>query len=159
MDWKNPFRKGPKALDGPAAETGSRRCLAAWRCDRRQRGGQEEADAAARRRRARRADHRLVVDLRRREQEQRCNVKRQVADVSVDEMVNKNMAEKEWRAQSEAQMMSMDNNMRALAARAQRADQLEAQLAQSQAQAEHGGGGFRPTPNGCFRPTRTKTSS
>ena len=33
-----------------------------------------------------------------------------------------------------AQMMSMDNNMRALAARAQRADQLEAQLAQSQGQ-------------------------
>lgn len=54
----------------------------------------------------------------------------QVQGVSVDEMVNKNMAEKEWRAQSEAQMMSMDTNMRALAARAERADQLEAQLAQ-----------------------------
>ncbi len=54
----------------------------------------------------------------------------QVEGVSVDEMVNKNMAEKEWRAQSEAQMMSMDTNMRALAARAERADQLEAQLAQ-----------------------------
>lgn len=58
----------------------------------------------------------------------------QVEGVSVDDMVNKNMGEKEWRAQSEAQMMSMDTNMRSLAARAQRADQLEAQLAQSQAQ-------------------------
>ena len=48
--------------------------------------------------------------------------------VSVDEMVNKNMGEKERRAQSEAQMMSMDTNMRALAARAERADQLEQQL-------------------------------
>ncbi|AIT82697.1 TraB/VirB10 family protein [Novosphingobium pentaromativorans] len=55
-----------------------------------------------------------------------------VEGVSVDEMVNKNMAEKEWRAQSEAQMMSMDTNMRALAARAERADQLEAQLAREQ---------------------------
>lgn len=54
----------------------------------------------------------------------------EVENLSVDEMVNKNMAEKEWRAQSEAQMMSMDTNMRALAARAERADQLEAQLAQ-----------------------------
>ena len=58
---------------------------------------------------------------------------RQAAEgVSVDEMVNKNMAEKEWRAQSEAQMMSMNNNMRALAARAERADQLEQQLASAQ---------------------------
>lgn len=55
-----------------------------------------------------------------------------VEGISVDEMVNKNMAEKEWRAQSEAQMMSMDTNMRALAARAERADQLEAQLAREQ---------------------------
>ena len=55
-----------------------------------------------------------------------------VEGVSVDEMVNKNMAEKEWRAQSEAQMMSMDTNMRALAAQAERADQLEAQLAREQ---------------------------
>ncbi|MFX5555091.1 hypothetical protein ABTE11_22685, partial [Acinetobacter baumannii] len=23
MDWKNPFRKGPKALDGSAGETGA----------------------------------------------------------------------------------------------------------------------------------------
>lgn len=55
-----------------------------------------------------------------------------VEGVSVDEMVNKNMAEKEWRAQSEAQMMSMDTNMRALGARAERADQLEAQHAREQ---------------------------
>ena len=55
-----------------------------------------------------------------------------VEGVSVDEMVNKNMAEKEWRAQSEAQMMSMDTNMRALAARAERADQLEAQFTREQ---------------------------
>ena len=54
----------------------------------------------------------------------------EVEGVSVDEMVNKNMAEKEWRAQSEAQISAMDTNMRALAARAERADQLEAQLAQ-----------------------------
>lgn len=60
-------------------------------------------------------------------------VKEEAEGVSLDEMVNKNMAEKEWRAQSEAQMMSMDTNMRALAARAQRAEQLEAQLAQAQA--------------------------
>ena len=57
-------------------------------------------------------------------------IEEEVEGVSVDEMVNKNMAEKEWRAQSEAQMMSMDTNMRALASRAERADQLEAQLAQ-----------------------------
>ena len=58
---------------------------------------------------------------------------RQAAEgVSVDELVNKNMAEKEWRAQSEAQMMSMNNNMRALASRAERADQLEQQLAAAQ---------------------------
>ena len=58
---------------------------------------------------------------------------RQAAEgVSVDELVNKNMAEKEWRAQSEAQMMSMDTNMRALASRAERADQLEQQLAAAQ---------------------------
>lgn len=60
-------------------------------------------------------------------------VKAEAEGVSVDEMVNKNMAEKEWRAQSEAQMMAMNTNMRALAARAQRADQLEAQMAQAQA--------------------------
>ena len=42
----------------------------------------------------------------------------EVEGVSVDEMVNKNMAEKEWRAQSEAQISAMDTNMRALAARA-----------------------------------------
>ncbi len=63
----------------------------------------------------------------------------QVEGVSTDEMVNKNMAEKEWRAQSEAQMMSMDNNMRSLAQRAQRADQLEEQLARSQGSGGPGG--------------------
>lgn len=63
----------------------------------------------------------------------------QVDGVSTDEMVNKNMAEKEWRAQSEAQMMSMDNNMRSLAQRAQRADQLEEQLARAQGQGGSGG--------------------
>jgi conjugal transfer pilus assembly protein TraB len=87
------------------------------------------------------------------------SVKRQVADVSVDEMVNKNMAEKEWRAQSEAQMMSMDTNMRALAARAQRADQLEAQLPRVRQRRARLAAGCLPTPNGCCRPTRTKTSS
>ena len=60
------------------------------------------------------------------------NVEDAAKTVSVDEMVNRNMAEKEWRAQSEAQMASMDNNMRALAARAERADQLEQQLGSGQ---------------------------
>jgi conjugal transfer pilus assembly protein TraB len=64
-----------------------------------------------------------------------------VEGVSTDEMVNKNMAEKEWRAQSEAQMMSMDNNMRSLAARAARADQLEQQLANG----NRAGGGAIPS--------------
>lgn len=63
-----------------------------------------------------------------------------VEGVSTDEMVNKNMAEKEWRAQSEAQMASMDNNMRSLAARAARADQLEQQLANG----NRSGGGAIP---------------
>jgi conjugal transfer pilus assembly protein TraB len=67
---------------------------------------------------------------------------RQAAEgVSVDELVNKNMAEKEWRAQSEAQMMSMDTNMRALASRAERADQLEQQLAAAQGAGGGQGGG------------------
>lgn len=72
------------------------------------------------------------------------NVKRQVADVSVDEMVNKNMAEKEWRAQSEAQMMSMDNNMRALAACAQRADHLGSAARPKPGAREHRGRGTSP---------------
>ncbi len=69
------------------------------------------------------------------------NVEEAVANVSTDEMVNKNMGEKEWRAQSEAQMMSMNNNMRSLAQRAQRADQLEQQLAQAR-----GAGGSPVSP-------------
>jgi len=66
-------------------------------------------------------------------------VDQQVGEISTDEMVNKNMAEKEWRAQSEAQMMSMDTNMRSLAQRAQRADQLEQQLANRGAAPGSGG--------------------
>ncbi len=144
MDWKNPFRKGPKALDGPATETGNG--------DASPLGDAIVANEAVKKKQMLllgagglaalvigsswifAGDHKSSD----------AGVKRQVADVSVDEMVNKNMAEKEWRAQSEAQMMSMDNNMRALAARAQRADQLEAQLAQSQAQGSTGGGGISP---------------
>lgn len=48
--------------------------------------------------------------------------------VSVDEMVNSNMAEKEWRAQSEAQIAGIETELRTLGARAERADQLEQQL-------------------------------
>jgi len=135
MDWKNPFRKGPKALDGPAGVT-------------------EDSDASPL------GDAIVANEAVKKKQmlllgagglaalligstyifsgdgkSSDAHVKKEVGEVSVDEMVNKNMAEKEWRAQSEAQMMAMDNNMRALAARAQRADQLEAQMAQSQAQA------------------------
>lgn len=51
--------------------------------------------------------------------------------VSVDEMVNSNMAEKEWRAQSEAQIAGIETELRTLGARAERADQLEQQLAGS----------------------------
>lgn len=144
MDWKNPFRKGPKALDGPATHPGSG--------DASPLGDAIVANEAVRKKQMLllgagglaalvigsswifAGDHKSSD----------ASVKRQVADVSVDEMVNKNMAEKEWRAQSEAQMMSMDTNMRALAARAQRADQLEAQLAQGQAAQSTSGGGISP---------------
>jgi len=51
--------------------------------------------------------------------------------VSVDEMVNSNMAEKEWRAQSEAQIAGIETELRTLGARAERADQLEQQLSGS----------------------------
>ena len=74
------------------------------------------------------------------------DVAQAVEGVSTDEMVNKNMGEKEWRAQSEAQMMSMDTNMRTLANRAQRADQLEQQLAQARA------GGSSPIAGGGLSP-------
>ena len=57
-----------------------------------------------------------------------------VTEVSTDDMVNKNMSEKEWRAQSEAQLESMNNQMRSLAARAQQADQFEQQLARANGQ-------------------------
>jgi conjugal transfer pilus assembly protein TraB len=57
-----------------------------------------------------------------------------VSEVSTDDMVNKNMSEKEWRAQSEAQLESMNNQMRSLAARAQQADQLEQQLQRANGQ-------------------------
>ena len=144
MDWKNPFRKGPKALDGPATEAGNGEASPL--------GDAIVANEAVKKKQMLllgagglaalvigsswifAGDHKGSD----------ANVKRQVADVSVDEMVNKNMAEKEWRAQSEAQMMSMDNNMRALAARAQRADQLEAQMAQGQAAQSTSGGGISP---------------
>jgi conjugal transfer pilus assembly protein TraB len=144
MDWKNPFRKGPKALDGPAAEPGS--------SDASPLGDAIVANEAVKKKQMLLLGAGGLAALiigsswifAGESKSSDGNVKRQVADVSVDEMVNKNMAEKEWRAQSEAQMMSMDNNMRALAARAQRADQLEAQLAQSQAQGSTGGGGIPP---------------
>ncbi len=56
------------------------------------------------------------------------SLEEKVTEVSTDDMVNKSMSEKEWRAQSEAQLQSMNNQMRSLAARAQQADQLEQQL-------------------------------
>lgn len=159
MDWKNPFRKGPKSLDGPAGDPGS--------SDASPLGDAIVANEAVKKKQMLLLGAGGLAALiigsswifAGENKSSDGNVKRQVADVSVDEMVNKNMAEKEWRAQSEAQMMSMDNNMRALAARAQRADQLEAQLAQSQAQGSTGGGAYRPTPRGCSRSTRTRTSS
>jgi conjugal transfer pilus assembly protein TraB len=159
MDWKNPFRKGPKALDGPATETGNG--------DASPLGDAIEANEAVKKKQMLllgagglaalvigsswifAGDHKSSD----------ASVKRQVEDVSVDEMVNKNMAEKEWRAQSEAQMMSMDTNMRALAARAQRADQLEAQLAQGQAAQSTSGGGMSPDTERVLSAYRTKTSS
>ncbi|MDT0510206.1 TraB/VirB10 family protein [Novosphingobium sp. MMS21-SN21R] len=146
MDWKNPFRKGPKSLDGPAGDPGS--------SDASPLGDAIVANEAVKRKQMLLLGAGGLAALiigsswifAGENKSSDGNVKRQVADVSVDEMVNKNMAEKEWRAQSEAQMMSMDNNMRALAARAQRADQLEAQLAQSQAQGggSTGGAGISP---------------
>ena len=57
-----------------------------------------------------------------------------VTEVSTDDMVNKSMSEKEWRAQSEAQLQSMNNQMRALSARAQQADQFEQQLQRANGQ-------------------------
>ena len=144
MDWKNPFRKGPKSLDGPAGDPGS--------SDASPLGDAIVANEGVKKKQMLLLGAGGLAALiigsswifAGENKSSDGNVKRQVADVSVDEMVNKNMAEKEWRAQSEAQMMSMDNNMRALAARAQRADQLEAQLAQSQAQGSTGGGGISP---------------
>ena len=130
MDWKNPFRKGPKSLDGPASEPG--------RSDASPLGDAIVANEAVKKKQMLLLGAGGLAALiigsswifAGESKSGDGNVKRQVADVSVDEMVNKNMAEKEWRAQSEAQMMSMDTNMRALASRAERADQLEAQLAQ-----------------------------
>jgi conjugal transfer pilus assembly protein TraB len=144
MDWKNPFRKGPKALDGPATHPGSG--------DASPLGDAIVANEAVRKKQMLLLGAgglaALVIGsswiFAGEDKSSDASVKRQVADVSVDEMVNKNMAEKEWRAQSEAQMMSMDTNMRALAARAQRADQLEAQLAQGQAAQSTSGGGISP---------------
>lgn len=145
MDWKNPFRKGPKALDGPLADGHS--------ADPGSNVASPLGDAIVANEAVKKKQMLLLGAgglaaliigsswiFAGESKSGDGNVKRQVADVSVDEMVNKNMAEKEWRAQSEAQMMSMDNNMRALAARAQRADQLEAQLAQNQAQGGGSGG-------------------
>ena len=134
MDWKNPFRKGPKALDGPAPDAGSGEASPL--------GDAIVANEAVKKKQMLLLGAGGLAALiagsswifAGEDKKSDASVKHQVEDVSVDEMVNKNMAEKEWRAQSEAQMMSMDNNMRALAARAQRADQLEAQLAQSQGQ-------------------------
>lgn len=57
-----------------------------------------------------------------------------ITEVSTDDMINKNMSEKEWRAQSEAQLESMNNQMRSLSARAQQADQFEQQLARANGQ-------------------------
>ena len=150
MDWKNPFRKGPKALDGPAGEGQSGETGGS---DAMPLGDAIVANEAVRKKQmlllgagglaALLIGSSYIFSGDGRSSD--ASVQRQVGEVSVDEMVNKNMAEKEWRAQSEAQMMSMDNSMRALAARAQRADQLEAQLAQSQAaQSMPGTGGMSP---------------
>lgn len=49
------------------------------------------------------------------------NAELAVTDVSTDDMMNKNMSEKEWRAQSEAQLLQQDQRIRALTMQAQRA--------------------------------------
>lgn len=144
MDWKNPFRTGPKALDGPAGETGASEASPL--------GDAIQANEAVKKKQmlllgagglaALLIGSTYIFSGSGKSSD--AHVKKEVGEVSVDEMVNKNMAEKEWRAQSEAQMMAMDNNMRALAARAQRADQLEAQMAQGQAQGAMGGAGVSP---------------
>jgi len=144
MDWKIPFRKGPKALDGSAGDMeGS---------DASPLGDAIQANEAVKKKQmlllgagglaALLIGSTYIFSGDGKSSD--AHVKKEVGDVSVDEMVNKNMAEKEWRAQSEAQMMAMDNNMRALAARAQRADQLEAQMAQGQAQGAMGSAGVSP---------------
>ena len=122
MDWKNPFRKGPKALDGPAAEPGS--------SDASPLGDAIVANEAVKKKQMLLLGAGGIAALiigsswifAGENKSGDGNVKRQVADVSVDEMVNKNMAEKEWRAQSEAQISAMDTNMRALAAREPRVE-------------------------------------
>lgn len=144
MDWKNPFRKGPKALDGSAGEIEAN--------DASPLGDAIVANEAVKKKQmlllgagglaALLIGSTYIFSGDGKSSD--AHVKKEVGDVSVDEMVNKNMAEKEWRAQSEAQMMAMDNNMRALAARAQRADQLEAQMAQGQAQGAMGSAGVSP---------------
>ncbi|MFQ3896870.1 TraB/VirB10 family protein [Sphingobium sp. R-7] len=144
MDWKNPFRKGPKALDGSAGEIEA--------SDASPLGDAIVANEAVKKKQmlllgagglaALLIGSTYIFSGDGKSSD--AHVKKEVGDVSVDEMVNKNMAEKEWRAQSEAQMMAMDNNMRALAARAQRADQLEAQMAQGQAQGAMGSAGVSP---------------
>ncbi|MCY1669618.1 conjugal transfer protein TraB [Novosphingobium sp. SL115] len=58
--------------------------------------------------------------------------------VSVDDMVNTNMAEKEWRAQSEAQIASIETELRTLGARSERADQEQAQLGSGTGEAGDG---------------------
>jgi len=145
MDWKNPFRRAPKSLDGLRPET---------------QGGDASplGDAIAANEVVKKKQMLLLgagglaalligstYIFSGTGKSGNAQVGKEVSNVSVDEMVNKNMAEKEWRAQSEAQMMTMDNNMRALASRAQRADQLEAQIAQGQAaQSASGGSGVSP---------------
>lgn len=125
MDWRSIFHKKPKALDAGEGDDASPLgdAMAANEAVKRKQmlllGGAGAAALAL-------GSFYIFDDA---PSKSGADLKAQVEDVSVDEMVNKNMAEKEWRAQSEAQMMAMNTNMRSLAARAERADQLEAQIA------------------------------
>jgi conjugal transfer pilus assembly protein TraB len=54
--------------------------------------------------------------------------------VSTDDMVNRNMGQQEWQAQSEAQIQGIENQLRGVEGQDQRLDALQAQIAALQAE-------------------------
>jgi len=54
--------------------------------------------------------------------------------VSTDDMVNRNMGQQQWQAMSEAEMQSMQNQLRGVEGQDQRLDALQAQIAALQAE-------------------------